>query len=128
LLRNPAHPWRVGHCWAVWLARKVDAGKADDTPATLDTPGKRAIHNNLGRILSSSSVLVGSDHNPYVEAPASLEEMALRIDETIKRVRPSDWRGELAKERTIQAALYEILPDVASVEELFLVIKAQKEY
>jgi type I restriction enzyme, R subunit len=110
------------------LARKVDAGKADDTPATLDTPGKRAIHNNLGRILSSSSVLVGSDHNPYVEAPTSLEEMALRIDETIKRVRPSDWRGELAKERTIQAALYEILPDVASVEELFLVIKAQKEY
>ncbi|MBK9579111.1 MAG: HsdR family type I site-specific deoxyribonuclease [Fibrobacteres bacterium] len=110
------------------LARKVDAGMADNTPATLDTQAKRAIHNNLIRILSSMPELFGSEHNPFLDAPASMEEWAIRIDETIKRVRPSDWRGDLAKERTIQGALYSLLPNVSAVEELFQVIKAQKEY
>lgn len=31
------------------LAKKVEAGKADDPPAKLDTPGKRALWNNLGQ-------------------------------------------------------------------------------
>ena len=29
------------------VAKKVDAGKAEDTPAKLDSPGKRALYNNL---------------------------------------------------------------------------------
>ena len=31
------------------LAKKVAAGQADDTPKILDTPGKRALWNNLGQ-------------------------------------------------------------------------------
>jgi type I restriction enzyme R subunit len=31
------------------IAQKVEAGHADDTPAALDTPGKRALYNNLGQ-------------------------------------------------------------------------------
>ena len=31
------------------LAKRVEAGQADDTPKTLDTPGKRALYNNLGQ-------------------------------------------------------------------------------
>ncbi len=31
------------------LAKKVEAGQAEETPKTLNTPGKRALYNNLGQ-------------------------------------------------------------------------------
>jgi len=37
--------------------------------------------------------------------------LTLKIDETIKQVRPDDWRGIQAKEQIIKAALYGILQD-----------------
>lgn len=88
------------------LAAKVEAGQAEDTPEKLDTPGKRALWNNVG-------------HN---------EALALQIDVAVKNVRPDDWRGVDAKERVIKKALYDILNNVGEVERLFLVIKAQSEF
>ena len=88
------------------LAKKVDAGQADNTPETIHTPGQRALYNNLGQNA----------------------ELALRIDETIKRTRPDDWRGVQAKERVVMAGLYGVLQDMAEVERIFLIIKAQSEY
>jgi type I restriction enzyme R subunit len=76
------------------------------TPDTLDTPGKRALYNNL----------------------AQDADLALRIDETVKRVRPDGWRGVQAREQIIKAGLYGVLQDVAEVERVFLIIKAQPEY
>jgi type I restriction enzyme R subunit len=87
------------------LAKKVEVGKGDDTPAELDTPGKRALWNNL-------------DHN---------EALALKIDATIHEVRPDDWRGVQAREQIIKAALYGVLRDEAEVERIFLIIKQQLE-
>lgn len=69
------------------LAKKVEAGRAEETPAKLDTPGKRALYNNLG-------------HN---------EELALKIDETIKTTRPDAWRGIETRERAIKQALFGVL-------------------
>ena len=54
--------------------------------------------------------------------------LALQIDATVKRVRPDDWRGVEPRERLIKQALFGILRDVAEVERIFLIIKAQKEY
>jgi type I restriction enzyme R subunit len=88
------------------LAKKVEAGQAEGTPDTLDTPGKRALYNNL----------------------AQNADLALRIDETVKKVRPDGWRGVQAREQIIKAALYGVLQDVAEVERVFLIIKAQPEY
>jgi type I restriction enzyme R subunit len=88
------------------LAKKVEAGQAEETPISLNTPGKRALYNNLA-------------HN---------EELALRIDDTVKHVRPDGWRGHQAKENTIKAALHDVLLDFAEVERIFLIIKAQQEY
>ena len=53
---------------------------------------------------------------------------AVEIDAAVKRVRPDGWRGVLAREQVIKAALYEILKDQAEVERIFLIIKAQGEY
>ena len=88
------------------LAKRVDAGQAEDTPEQLDTPGKRALFNNL----------------------AKNEELALQIDDAVKKVRPDGWRGVQAREQVIKAALYGLLQDVAEVERIFLIIKAQAEY
>jgi type I restriction enzyme R subunit len=88
------------------LAKRVEAGQSDETPRELDTPGKRALFNNLGQN----------------------EDLALRIDETVRRVRPDGWRGVQAREQVIKAALYGVLQDEAEVERIFLIIAAQTEY
>jgi len=88
------------------LAKRVEAGQAEETPKVLNTPGKRALYNNLNQN----------------------EEWALRIDETVKQARPDGWRGVQAREQVIKAALYDILRDVSAVERIFPIIKAQSEY
>jgi type I restriction enzyme R subunit len=55
-------------------------------------------------------------------------DLVIRIDETVKHIRPDGWRGIQAKENVIKAALYGILQNVSEVERLFLIIKQQKEY
>lgn len=88
------------------LVKRVDAGMADETPKTLDSPGKRALYNNLGQN----------------------EAVALKIDDAVRNVRPDDWRGHQAREQVIKAALYGVLQDVTEVERIFLIVKAQGEY
>lgn len=88
------------------IAQRVEAGQAQEAPPTLNTPGKRALYNNLGQD----------------------EELALRIDEAVRRSRPDGWRGVQPREQLIKAELYKILQDFAEVERVFLIIKAQKEY
>ena len=88
------------------LAKKVGAGQNPDTPQTLNTPGRRALYNNLKQN----------------------EELAIKIDEKIKRTRPDGWRGIQTREQVIKAALYGVLQNVDEVERIFLIIKAQNEY
>jgi type I restriction enzyme R subunit len=88
------------------LARKVETGHAEDTPKRLDTPGKRALYNNL-------------DQNEY---------LALWIDEAVNHFRPDDWRGVRAREQVIKQAIFSILQDEAEVERIFPIIKQQREY
>lgn len=112
------------------LAKKVEAGKAEDTPAKLDTPGKRALYNNLKRRTPTGMVHSVAEPSPsYSNIPGDdVLDLALRVDETVKSVRPDGWRGVQAREQVIKAALYALLRDVAEVERIFLVIKAQSEY
>ncbi len=88
------------------LVKKMDAGKADDTPATLDTPGKRALFNNLNRD----------------------ESLALRVDAVVREVRPDGWRGVQTRKQVIKAALFGVLQDRDAVERVFQIIEAQAEY
>jgi type I restriction enzyme R subunit len=88
------------------VAAKVEAGLAEETPEKLDTPGKRALWNNL-------------DQN---------EELALEIDASVRKERNDGWRGVPAREQVIKQAIYEVVPNSAEVERIFLIIKAQVEY
>jgi type I restriction enzyme R subunit len=89
------------------VAKQVQSGMADDTPVKLDTPGKRALFNNLGQN----------------------EALALQIDATVKQVRPDKWRGVKPKENIIKAALLPLLGnDQAEVERVFIILCGQTEY
>jgi type I restriction enzyme, R subunit len=88
------------------LAANVQAGHSLDTPKTLSTPGRRALYNNLNKN----------------------EELAVKIDQVVKQVRPDGWRGVQAREQVIKAALYAILKNVDEVERIFVIIKQQAEY
>ena len=56
------------------------------------------------------------------------EGLALSIDDTIKRVKKADWKGNPHKENEIKAAIYRILKNEAEVERIFPIIKQQSEY
>ena len=89
------------------LAKSVQTGTAKETPAKLDTPGRRALYNNLGKD----------------------ETLALKIDEAVRRVRPNAWRGNQAKENVIKAKLLPLLNnDPTEVERIFLIIRAHAEF
>lgn len=88
------------------LAEKVETGRDRDTPVKLDSPGKRALYNNLGQD----------------------EALALLIDEMVNEVRPDGWRGIQTREQVIKSALFEIVGDEKEVERIFMIIKAQAEY
>jgi type I restriction enzyme R subunit len=112
------------------LAKRVEAGKSEDTPATLDTPGKRALWNNL-RSGASAGLHDGVAETgaTYGDKPKDTAlELAIKIDDTVKRVRPDSWRGIQARENEIKRALLDILQDAAEVERIFLIIKQQREY
>ncbi|MFG1204229.1 hypothetical protein V5F29_17730 [Xanthobacter aminoxidans] len=102
-----ACPKRGESCpWLVRFTAFNYASRGDATPPKLDTPGKRALYNNLGQD----------------------EDLALKIDEAVKASRPDGWRGVEPKERVIKAAIYAIVKDKDAVERLFTIIRAQAEY
>lgn len=107
------------------LATRVQAGKAHDAPAQLNTSGRLALYNNL------------KDHVPVRKAAQAAAaygdkdealELALRIDETVKQKRPDGWRGVPAREQMVRQALYEVLKDIDEVNRLYPIIFAHKEY
>jgi type I restriction enzyme R subunit len=113
------------------LAQQVEAGQADDTPEVLKkSPALRALYNNLKKHDEQPEGLQGAaeERAEYIVPNDPILHLALQIDATVKRVRPDDWRGVERRELVIKQALFGILQDVAEVERIFLIIRAQKEY
>jgi type I restriction enzyme R subunit len=109
------------------IVKQVDAGKGNDTPEQLNTPGRRALYNLLTQ--------GGADGSPGVAQPTAAYAangdalaLAIKIDATVRHARPDGWRDVKPKENVIKTALHEILKDINEVERVFLVIKQQKEY
>lgn len=77
-----------------------------DAPAGIDTAGRRAIWRAL-------------------EGDADL---ALQVDAAVRAARPDAWRGDLAKERTIKAAILPVVGSSSVVERVFTAILDHEEY
>jgi type I restriction enzyme R subunit len=113
------------------LAKKVEAGQAEDTPEPLkNSPALRALYNNLKKSEGTPPPAdrAAEAQAEYKVAGDSTLDLALTIDAAIKRVRPDGWRGVQSREQVVKRALYDVLRDAAEVERIFLIIKAQREY
>jgi type I restriction enzyme, R subunit len=112
------------------LVQEVESGHAEDTLEPLKrSPALRALYHNLGkgRPLAQAGHVAEPRREPSASGDPILD-LAVRIDETVKRVRHDGWRGVQARELVIKDALYLILGDAEEVERIFPIIEAQKEY
>ncbi|NTW84423.1 MAG: HsdR family type I site-specific deoxyribonuclease, partial [Chlorobiaceae bacterium] len=112
------------------LAKRVQSGQDEQLYDKLQTPGQRALYNNLklDRVVEGEIFESSEDPEPYEGVKDIKLKLALTIDETVKRVRQDGWRGIPPKERLIKKALFGILHDEAEVERLFDIIYRQPEY
>jgi type I restriction enzyme R subunit len=94
------------------LVGQVETGRSDDTPEQLKTPGLRALFNNLTNLDRGKAL-----------------DLALQIDETIKRVRHDDWRGNRPRENEIKRHLLPLFDgNTGELERIFAIIEQQAEY
>ncbi|MDP3702071.1 MAG: HsdR family type I site-specific deoxyribonuclease [Hylemonella sp.] len=107
------------------VAKKVSAGKADDTPVQLKTSGQLALYNNLKDHVAADAAQ--EPVAPYAGKTMALDT-ALKLDAAIKAQRPDGWRGVVAKEQMVKQAMFEVLLDIKEVNRLFPIVFAQKEY
>ncbi|MCP3034886.1 MULTISPECIES: type I restriction endonuclease subunit R [Xanthomonas] len=107
------------------VAKKVNAGKADDTPVRLKTLGQQALYNNLKNHVVGNTLR--EPEIPYAGRGKTLET-ALALDGAIKARRPDGWRGVVAKEQMVKQAMFDVLKDIDEVARLFPIVVAQKEY
>jgi type I restriction enzyme R subunit len=114
------------------LAQQLAAGYADDTPEPIrHSPALRSLYSNLRRrsvAPPTAESAVAEERVKYVVSDDEALKLTLAIDEAVRRVRPDEWRGMIARERVIKQALYAILGNEDDVERIFLIIKAQSEY
>jgi len=97
-----------------YLERIVDLAKKVQNPATgesyprkLDTPGKRALYDNLGKN----------------------EALALEVDESIRTSRQDDWRNNPFKIKRVRLAIKSVLDgDDELVTKTLELVKNQNEY
>jgi type I restriction enzyme R subunit len=88
------------------LSKNVNNSTGAGLPGGIKTRAQTALYHNLG-------------DNPT---------LALQIDETVKKNKRADFRGNLVKENEIKRALLDILKDKSEVERIFKIIVAQDEY
>jgi type I restriction enzyme, R subunit len=88
------------------LAKRVTNAQRDDLPETIKTPAQRALYNNLDKD----------------------EQLSVACDEAVRYSKMVDWKGDEKKENIIKGALYKVLKDVDKVEQIFPIIKEQREY
>jgi type I restriction enzyme R subunit len=108
------------------LAKQVEIGQAKDAPAQLDSPGKRALYNNILeiRVFEKAS----EESADYLGKQDPALDLVLEIDKAIKENRSDSWRGIPARENEIKQALYGVLKNIEEVEKIFPIIMQQKEY
>jgi type I restriction enzyme, R subunit len=111
------------------LAKRTEQGQDDGLPAKLTTPGQRALYNNLLKKTTTPQGQTAEASGTYATAnDTDAIDLAIKIDTTVKQIRPDGWRGNQSKELQIKAALYGILQDADEVERFFLIIQGQAEY
>ena len=110
------------------LAKRVD-GEAVGYPSRISTPELRALFDNLPESMRTTQT--GEANAPYhTDGAVSVkEEIALKLDRSIRGAALDDWRGNLMKERRVRHAIRASLGNRDGfVDTIFEVVKAQNGY
>ena len=123
--RQEAMDYKAYLARIVELTRKVSQPEAGATyPPEIGTPPLRALYDNLDGVGAS----VGRERDPSAYGD-NRRSMAVAIDRAIREVKKADWRGNRFKEREVRNAIRaEVGGDDALADELFEIVKAQREY
>ncbi len=91
----------------VELTRQAKSGpKAGNYPASLDSPAKRALYDNLGND----------------------EALALRVDGAVRASMQDSWRTNLLKIKRVRRAIEAVIDDTALVEKTMELVQSQNDY
>ena len=91
------------------LTKQVrNPGDSASYPSSMNTSGKRALFDNLGRD----------------------ETKALALHEAVIESRQDDWRGHLMRERRVKNSIRDVLEDSTPevIDSLFEIVKNNYEY
>ncbi|WP_024350475.1 type I restriction endonuclease subunit R [Aurantimonas coralicida] len=88
------------------LVRDVKAGHGANYPQSIDSPGRKALFDNLNQD----------------------EGLAIAVDRAVRDTAPFGWRGNAMKERKVRRCLAQLLTDPDAVERIFEILKNQSEY
>ncbi|GFG50767.1 restriction endonuclease subunit R [Mycolicibacterium agri] len=102
--------------YEAYLAKLLEAASAlgtkeplTDYPESIDTDAKRALYDSLDRD----------------------EELALAVDKAVRDNKRADWIGNALRERRVENAIIDVLPDgfdEQQLEELMKLVTAQRDY
>jgi type I restriction enzyme, R subunit len=98
--------------YAHYLAKIVDLTRQALNPTSaaypklLNTRARRALYDNLGKN----------------------EQLAIKVDDAIKRTKKDGWRSNKIKEKEVQFAIRDVLPDEGQANKILEIVKNQDEY
>ena len=90
-------------------------------PSSIDSGALRALFDNL----QVRGPTLSYDAEPLVDLKAA---KALAIDHAIRSVKKADWRGNKFKEREVLRAIKSELNDENLAEQIFTIVKSQRDY
>jgi type I restriction enzyme R subunit len=96
-----------------YLARIIELARQVQNPTSgmaypklLNTRAKRALYDNLGKN----------------------EQLAIALDDAIRRTKKDGWRGNKIKEREVRYAIQDVLQDETLANKILEIVKNQDEY
>jgi type I restriction enzyme R subunit len=109
------------------LTKRVVEGREENLPEPLkQSAALRALYNNLQD--SPDGLKAAEAAGSYGDDKDRTLTIAIRLHDAIKANAPADFRGNVARERAVKRAMFEVLMDQDEVERLFPIIKSQREY
>ncbi|MFZ4928920.1 type I restriction endonuclease subunit R [Chryseobacterium sp. Mn2064] len=87
------------------VIRQVNQGKHDDLPKSLNTKGKVALYHTLD----------------------GDEQLALVLEEAVQYAKQDGFRENIAKQKLVKKAIYDVVVDINKVEEIYKIIDAHKD-
>jgi len=110
----------------VELSRKVSRSDSEAVyPASINSPLRCALYDNLRAIDGLAKQLMA--RHKAADVPDLAAASALAVDDAIRAIRKADWRGNRFKEREVLNAVRSVIADAALAEQLFNIVKAQRD-